>query len=334
MIRASAISGKLSACTRQANMSKSKLRNQIVLTLATLCLVVIPHTTQAANKTKKGQPAKDSPVLMPLQPGSLEPGKVFRDCADCPDMVVIPAGSFDMGSAGSEEKDEKPEHRVTIKQPFAMGKIEITRGQFAAFASAEGYDAGDKCWMLAVDKWEESSGDWRNPGYPQNDSHPVACINWNDAQAYVTWLSLKTGRHYQLPAESQWEYACRAGGLVEEGEQAERREYCGSNNPDNVAWYDHNSGQATHPAASKQANAFGLYDMSGNVGEWMEDSYHNRYNGAPSDGSAWAGNSTKRVLRGGSWLYYQIGARSAFRSASAPEYRYFDTGFRVVRTLP
>jgi len=262
----------------------------------------------------------------PLQPGNVFPGEIFRDCANCPDMVVIPAGAFDMGSASSGEKDEKPEHRVTINQPFAMGKIEITRGQFAAFVSASGYDAGDKCLVLAGDKWEKSGdNNWRNPGYPQDDSHPVACVDWIDAQAYVKWLSQQTGKHYQLPTESEWEYACRAGGQLE---------YCGSDNADSVAWYDHNSGNTTHPAGAKQANDFGLYDMSGNVGEWVEDSYHDRYNDEPGDGSAWDEDSTKRVLRGGSWIYSQTGERSAFRSVSSPWYRYFDTGFRVVRTLP
>ena len=241
-------------------------------------------------------------------------------------MVVIPTGSFDMGSSGSNEKDESPARRIAIGQPFAMGRSEITRGQFAAFVSATRHDGGDKCLVLTDNKWEELSGNnWHNPGYPQDDSHPVACVNWIDAQAYVKWLSLQTGKHYQLPAESQWEYACRAG---------ERTEYCGSDNVDSVAWYDQNSGKSTHPTAAKQANAFGLFDMNGNVGEWVEDSYHDHYDGVPDDGSAWAGDSSKRVLRGGSWLYSRTSARAAFRSVSAPEYRYFDTGFRVVRTLP
>jgi formylglycine-generating enzyme required for sulfatase activity len=301
-------------------MSKSKLRNQIVLTTATLCLIAIPLPTQAAKKTEKDQPAK-----VRLGPVSLQPGEVFKDCPDCPDMVVIPAGTFDMGSTGSDEKDEKPEHRVAIDLPFAMGKIEITRGQFAAFVSASGYKAGAKCLMLAGYEWEEFSGNWLDPGYSQDDSHPAACISWNDAQAYVQWLSHLTGKTYQLPTESKWEYACRAG---------EQIEYCGSDKVDSVAWYDQNSDKTTHPAAAKQANAFGLYDMSGNVGEWIEDIYHDDYRSAPSDGSAWGGNSAKHVLRGGSWIQYRNGARSAFRSVSAPEYRYFDSGFRVVRTLP
>lgn len=301
-------------------MSKLKLHNQIALAIATLGLITLALPAQAATKIKKIQPAKDHPVLVPSQPE-----EIFKDCAACPDMVMIPAGSFDMGSFGSDEKDEKPGRRVMIEQPFAMGKIEITRGQFAAFVSATRYDAGDKCLMLADDKWEEFSGkNWRNPGYSQDDSHPVACVNWIDAQAYVKWLSLQTGKHYQLPTESQWEYACRAGTQIE---------YCGSDNVDSVAWDDQNSGKTTHPAATKQANAFGLYDMSGNVGEWVEDNYHGHYNGLPSDGSAWIGDSATRVIRGGSWSYQPRGVRAAFRSASAPEYRYFDIGFRVVRML-
>lgn len=300
---------------------KNVMTNQAVFDNSLTCTGCDP--SQLADKLKGLSVVPTPVVTMPAR--ALKPGDVFKDCATCPDMVVIPADSFDMGSVDSDEKDEKPGHRVTIDQPFAIGKIEITRGQFAAFMRASGHDAGDKCWMLTGDKWDEFSGNWRNPGYPQDDSHPVACINWIDAQAYVKWLSLQTGKHYQLPTESQWEYACRAGGQIE---------YCGSAQVDSVAWYENNSDKTTHPAAGKQANAYGLYDMSGNVGEWIEDSYHDRYSGAPSDGSAWAGDSSKRVLRGGSWLHSQTGARAAFRSVSAPEYSYFDTGFRVVRTLP
>jgi len=241
-------------------------------------------------------------------------------------MVVIPAGSFDIGSTDSNVQDEKPVRRITIDQPFAMGKSEITRGQFAAFVSATGHDTDDQCLKLDDGKWETfGDNDWRNPGYPQDDSHPVACVDWFDAQAYVKWLSNRTGMHYQLPTESQWEYACRAG---------EHNEYCGSDNPDSVAWYDQNSDRSTHPAGAKLANQFGLFDMNGNVVEWVQDSYHGQYNGIPDDGSAWAGNGSKRVLRGGSWIYSRSRVRAAFRSISAPGYRYFDSGFRVARKLP
>ncbi len=267
-----------------------------------------------------------APATNASQP--LRTGDVFRDCADCPEMVAIPDGDFDMGAVNSGEADEQPEHRVFIGHRFAMGRIEITRGQFAEFVRASGHhaDADDKCWMLADDKWDASGSiSWRNPGYVQDDSHPVACINWIDAQAYVQWLALKTGKLYQLPTEAEWEYACRSGSHAN---------YCGSDDVKNVAWYDKNSGSATHPAAAKNANVFGLYDMSGNVGEWVEDSYHKHYAGAPTDGSAWLEDHSRRVLRGGSWLCPEGKVRSAFRSVSSPEYRYVDSGFRVVRTLP
>jgi formylglycine-generating enzyme required for sulfatase activity len=254
----------------------------------------------------------------------MRPGKVFKDCPDCPDMVILPAGSFSMGS--SKGGDESPSHTVTIRQPFALGKTEITRGQFAAFVNATGYDAGNECYVLEGGKWEKRSGNnWRNPGYQQDDSHPVACVNWNDAKAYVGWLSRKTGKTYQLPTESQWEYACRAGG---------QQEYCGSDNLDSIAWYGRKNGDTTHPAAQKQANAFGLYDMSGNVWEWVEDSYHDSYSGAPNDGTVWQGDGAKRVLRGGSWVSNPDVTRSALRFNYTPAGRDDDGGFRVARTLP
>jgi formylglycine-generating enzyme required for sulfatase activity len=284
--------------------------------------------SQLADKLKELGAAPTQVAATPaiLRARDLPPGKVFKDCVDCPEMVVIPADSFDIGSSGSDQKDERPGRRITIEQPFAMGRFEITRGQFAAFVSATGYDAGNRCLMLAEGQWEESSGNnWRNPGYPQDDSHPVVCVNWSDAQAYVKWLSQQTGRHYQLPAETQWEYACRAG---------ERDKYCGSDAADSVAWYAQDSGKTSHPVGTKQANVLGLFDMSGNVAEWMADTYHDHYDDIPSDGSAWIDDGAKRVLRGGSWIYSPTDVRADFRSVSDPAYRYFDTGFRVVRMIP
>jgi len=251
-------------------------------------------------------------------------GKVIKDCAECPEMVVVPAGSFTMGSNSYD--GEKPVHSVTIAKAFALGKTEITRGQFAAFVNATGYDAGNECYVSVDNKWEKGTGNnWRNPGFQQDDSYPVACINWSDAQAYVEWLARKTGKTYLLPIESQWEYACRAGG---------ENEYCGSDNIDDIAWYGRKAGATTQPTARKQANAFGLYDMSGNVWEWTADSYHDTYNGAPNDGSEWQGDGAKRVLRGGSWLNDPFFARSAYRIGDAPAIRSTSYGFRVSRTLP
>jgi len=254
----------------------------------------------------------------------LKPGKVIKDCAECPEMVVVPAGSFTMGS--NKGGDESPAHSVTIAKAFALGKTEITRGQFAAFVNATNYDAGNECYVLADNKWEKRTGNnWRNPGFQQDDSHPVACINWNDAKAYVEWLSRKTGKPYRLPTESQWEYACRAGG---------QNEYCGSDDVDSIAWYGRKNGDTTHPSAQKQSNLFGLYDMSGNVWEWTADSYHDTYNGAPGDGSEWQGDGARRVLRGGSWGNDPRGSRAAYRGNGTPANRFTIYGFRVSRTLP
>jgi formylglycine-generating enzyme required for sulfatase activity len=221
-------------------------------------------------------------------------------------MVILPAGSFTMGS--SKGGDESPAHSVTLGQPFALGKTEITQGQ-----------------------WKAVMGN--NPSSFENcgDTCPVEQVSWNDAKEFIGKLNAKTGKQYRLPSEAEWEYACRAGG---------QNKYCGSDNPDSVAWYGFyatpkgNSGKTTNPVATKQANAFGLYDMSGNVWEWVEDSYHANYNGAPTDGSAWQGDGAKRVLRGGSWSYDPDGTRSAYRYSGTPAYRYDFIGFRVARTLP
>jgi len=230
----------------------------------------------------------------------------FRDCPDCPEMVILPAGSFTMGS--SKGGDESPAHSVTLGQPFALGKTEITQGQ-----------------------WKAVMGN--NPSSFENcgDTCPVEQVSWNDAKEFIGKLNAKTGKQYRLPSEAEWEYACRAGG---------QNKYCGSDNPDSVAWYGFyatpkgNSGKTTNPVATKQANAFGLYDMSGNVWEWVEDSYHANYNGAPTDGSAWQGDGAKRVLRGGSWGNGPDDSRSAYRNLGTPAVRNDGIGFRVARTLP
>jgi len=231
-------------------------------------------------------------------------GAVFKDCGDCPEMVVVPAGSFDMGSNNGED-NEKPVHRVTIGKPFAMGKTEVTQGQ-----------------------WKAIMGD--NPSKYINcgDNCPVEMVSWDDAQSFIQKLNDKTGKQYRLPSEAEWEYACRAGGM---------HTYCGSDDPDSVSWYGGsskpagNSGKTTNPVATRQPNAFGLHDMSGNVWEWVEDSYHVNYIGAPDNGSAWQGDGSLRVPRGGSWSYLQ---RAAKRGGSQPKYRFGTIGLRLARTLP
>lgn len=144
----------------------------------------------------------------------MKPGKVFKDCADCPEMVIIPAGSFVMGSPASEaghEVTESPQHRVSVRS-FAAGKFEISRGQFAAFVAASGHNAGNECFTFEGGEGEKRSGrNWQNPGYSQADSYPAVCVSWDDAKAYVAWLSRKTSKTYRLLSEAEWEYAARAG---------------------------------------------------------------------------------------------------------------------------
>ena len=230
-----------------------------------------------------------------------QPGRRIKDCPSCPDMVVIPAGSFDMGS-NDGAGDEKPVHSVTIAQPFAMGKTEITQGEWKAVMG-------------------NAPGNFKNCG----DSCPVEQVSWNDAQVFIQKLNAKTGKQYRLPSEAEWEYACRAGGLLD---------YCGSGIADEVAWYSKNSGGFPHATAQKKANAWGLYDMNGNVWEWVEDSYHADYNGAPIDGTAWQGEEAERVLRGGAWNLIADLVRASTRSAGAPILRDYYYGFRIVRMLP
>ena len=145
----------------------------------------------------------------------LRPGSVFRDCEECPEMVVVPAGSFRMGSPPGEEGRfiwEGPLHRVEISKPFAIGRFEVTRGEYARFVSETGDSSGTSCWTYEGGEWEERTGrNWRSPGFAQEDSHPAVCVNWKDARSYVAWLSRKSGEAYRLVSESEWEYAARAG---------------------------------------------------------------------------------------------------------------------------
>ncbi|KOR30647.1 hypothetical protein TI04_04775, partial [Achromatium sp. WMS2] len=157
---------------------------------------------------------------------------------------------------------------------------------------------------------------------------PVINVNWDDAQAYCQWLTQQTGQKYRLPTEAEWEYACRAGG---------KGEYCFGDNVamlKDYAWYSENSGNQTHPVGEKLPNAWGLYDIHGNVWEWCQDRWHDNYHGAPTDGSAWeSGDSSRRLLRGGSWSYRDGYCRAAFRSLSGLSYSYNGWGFRVACCL-
>lgn len=315
--------------------------NLFGLIIVISCLLWTPIQVQAANQSKTAKVSESAPA-----PKS---GKTFRDCAGCPEMVVIPAGSFDMGSPDSEDgrsDDEGPVHRVNVAR-FAMGKTEITRGQFAEFVKKTKYNAGDKCWTLEEGKVEERSGSWRELYYAQDNSYPVGCINWHDAQAYTEWLSRTTGKQYRLPTEAEWEYAARGNTSTSRHWGENPDEVCAyANTADQTAqaqirgassWWVHNCTDGfvyTAPAGSFKANAFGLKDVLGNVWEWTQDSYHDSYKDAPTDGSAWQGDSEKRVLRGGSWNNSPRIMRSAGRNSYKPALRYSFFGFRVARKSP
>ena len=269
----------------------------------------------------------------------------FRDCPECPELVVVPAGSFMMGSPESEAgrlDDEGPVHRVTLAAPFAVGVHEVTRGEFARFVSATGYRAGDSCWTYEDDEWAERSGrNWRSPGFLQGDDHPVACVSWNDARAYVGWLSGETGASYRLLSESEWEYAARSGTRTARywGESAtdQCRYANGADARTDFGWRTgcDDGYSRTAPVGLFSANGFGLHDMAGNVWEWVEDCWNGSYAGAPTDRSAWeSGDCSRRVLRGGSWGSSPWALRSADRSWYLTGLRSsYDVGFRVARTL-
>jgi formylglycine-generating enzyme required for sulfatase activity len=267
--------------------------------------------------------------LAPLtadQERALKPKQSFRECADCPEMVVVPAGSFTMGSPGNEKErfdNEGPQHVVTVSKPFAAGKFHVTRDQFEVFARETGYAAHLGC-------------DWRDPGFTQDGSHPVVCVSWDDANAYANWLARKTSKPYRLLSEAEWEYAARAG--------TSTPFWWGSSITPGQASYNSNyvyegggsKGEyrrGTVPAGSFAANPWGLYNVHGNSWQWTEDCYHDSYNEAPSDGSAWTTTciGRGRVVRGGSWLYIPRYLRAAARFGIAVEFDF--VGVRLARTL-
>jgi formylglycine-generating enzyme required for sulfatase activity len=295
--------------------------------------------------------AKEAPRSLP------RPGTVFQDCADCPRMVVIPAGVFTMGSPASEAGrgvDEGPQRQVQIAQPFALGRSEVTIAEFRRFADEAGYRteaerdprAGCSGFVYAdpVAGSPAQTITWRNPGLTQADSHPVLCVSWNDARSYAQWLSKKTGRRYRLPTEAEWEYAARAGSVSARYWGEEPVQACQfANVADQSRFQTWGFGQKhectdghyyTAPAGGYAPNRFGLYDMLGNAWEWTEDCWNASYAGAPADGSAWlTGDCAQRVARGGSWTTVPRFARSASRHKNSADHRDNLTGFRLARTV-
>jgi formylglycine-generating enzyme required for sulfatase activity len=217
---------------------------------------------------------------------------------------------------------------VAIAAPFANGKYQVTRGQFARFVEATGHDMSGGAKVYIGSAWkQDESADWCSPGFEQTDQHPVVCVSWQDSQDYAGWLNKETGQPYRLPSEAEWEYACRAGTTT--------RCSWGDDPPTpekaNFGW---KIGQTTE-AGSYPPNPWGLYDMNGNVWEWVEDCWNDSYEGGPSDGSAWtSGDCSRRVRRGGSWFNGPGVLRSAARFGGGAGKRSNLIGFRVAKTLP
>src|SRR5581483_1085793 len=247
---------------------------------------------------------------------ALKAGDSFNECADCPEMVVVPAGGFTMGSPPGKGYDtERPQHAITIAKAFAVSKYELTFAEW------------DVCWAQGACPRAVDNGFGRG-------RQPLINVSWDEAKAYVEWLSRITGKTYRLLSEAEYEYAERAGSQAAypwgndiklNGAVMADCSGCGSR------W----DGKQTAPVGSFPPNRFGLYDMAGNVHQWTEDCFHGNYNAAPVDGSAWtqSGNCFARIARGGSWFDFPAALQSSSRNMYATILRINYLGFRVARTL-
>jgi formylglycine-generating enzyme required for sulfatase activity len=290
------------------------------------------------------------------------PPTSFQDCTTCPTMVTIPAGSATLGSTPQERASagivplfgdrEGPTWRVTFARPYAIGRTEVTRGQYRVFVEATRRPDPSSCGVHEPkgDTWgPQPDYNWRKPGFAQDDNHPAICIGWDDANAYAAWLAKTTGKPYRLPTDSEWEYAARGGSTTAWYWGDAPEVGCTSANllsAGTVAalgWPKSVAGRLvcsdrrsfTMPVASFAANPFGLFDMAGNAFEWAADCNTPDNRGAPADGSVRSGGDcTRHYLKGGAfhtpfWL-----TRSAVRGAPVPgDLRMFAMGFRVARSL-
>ena len=265
------------------------------------------------------------------------------------EMVSIPGGTFRMGDlSGEGDDDEKPVHSVTVPA-FMMGKYEVTVGQFRRFIEATEYhtdaernaDGKEGCSIYTRDGWKWTWGrSWRSPGYYVEDDHPVVCISWNDAQAFIEWLTEQIGESYRLTTEAEWEYAARAGSATKYHFGDSESQLCRyANHADsstNFEWQNKSCsdgvGMRTAEVGRYQPNSYGVHDVHGNVNEWLQDCYNDSYTGAPIDGNAWTlGDCGQRVLRGGSW-YNNLGSlRSSNRYGSPRSNRTSERGFRLAQ---
>jgi len=296
-------------------------------------------------------------ALANAQADSTSRSAVLKDCAACPELIVVPAGQFRMGSNDGEPgRPEGPTREVALSKPFALGRTEVTNLEFEAFIEATGYTVGEGCRSQATESGEDGRArfanradrNWRVPGFvtERRADHPVVCVSHADATAYVAWLQQTTGLGFRLPTEAEWEYAARAGnaGIFSWGSNIDLAcRYANVYDRAGRTVNDFGWGYADcddgypeiAPVGQLAANAFGLHDMIGNVWEWTADCYQLTYDGAPNDGSAVRaeGDCARWSVRGGGWMTRASRQRLTFRGRDPVDARYSYFGFRVARDL-
>lgn len=298
------------------------------------------------------------------EPKSIAPGTRFNDCgANCPDMMAVPAGTFKMGAdVGEEGRPEGPVRSITIARPFALGVFEVTNAQYSRFIAQTGHIPAKGCRSLVGGKVEVvPEADYLHPGAGAGEGapgKPVVCVSWRDAKAYTAWLSKKTGQPYRLPTEAEWEYAARGGkpGEYYWGQSIDTGcahanvydkagasagvipVFSAAGGAPAVPFAQCSDGHAgAAPVGSFAPNAFGLFDMTGNVWEWTQDCYFAPYPAtAPIDGSAYeiSGECPRRAVRGGSWMSAPFRNRTSWRGRDPEDLVTWIFGFRVARDLP
>lgn len=313
------------------------------LTLAILAIIVVGKTTQTY--------AEESL--------DLTAGAILRDCPDCPEMVVIPRGSFEMGSdhmepmRDNESRPEGPIRTVTIEKSFAVGRYEVTHADYKNFVAETDYVPTNAC-VTWGGRDPVDGVNWLDPriGEPPRANDPVVCVDWNDAKAYTLWMSGKTGQKYRLLTEAEWEYAAKAGSKTIWPWGEDESQICQYGNVFDQSGLKEPKSATNDNAAARAAtcddgyihvapvgqfspSAFGLYDTIGNVWEWVEDCSLMLYQEGPVDGTAYqaVGRCEKRAVRSGSWRSRMSRHRPTFRGRDPADLAYYIFGFRIARDL-
>jgi formylglycine-generating enzyme required for sulfatase activity len=296
---------------------------------------------------------------VPLARAQDAPAEPSRDCEVCPELALVPPGQFLLGSApDAAELDtttgESPAVALSFTRPFFISRREITHGEFRRFVEATGAKPAPGCRVWAGGQWvQDRDRSWRDPGFAAAplDSEPAVCVSWDDARAYAEWLSSESGKRYRLPSEAEWEYVARGGTSFPRywGENDSREDLVLSLACDNANVYDTSAVDALRlpwpnarcsdhatalaPVGQYEPNAFGVYDIIGNVREWTMDCFTASYTGRPLDARAWTwqGGCETKVVRGGSFASRPRDARAPARSAELTGHRQSDLGFRVAR---